>query len=127
LGNRVREGNGLNWCVDSLGCVEMTDTDLRRKIYQVCKSHGVRRLDLFGSRARSPERQGRDYDFVATLGDFPPEEYSKRFFGLLHGLEDSLGAPVDLLTPESIHKQSLKGKIEKEKICVYESSDSRVA
>lgn len=99
----------------------MTDRDLRGIISQVCKDQGVRRLDLFGSRARSPEREGRDYDFVATFEDFPPEEYSRRFFKLLHGLEDSLGAPVDLLTPQSIHKESLKRKIEKEKICVYES------
>jgi len=99
----------------------MTNRDLRRRISQVCKDQGVRRLELFGSRARSPEREGRDYDFVATFEDFPPEEYSKRFFGLLHGLEDSLGVPVDLLTPQSIQKESLKAKIEKEKICVYES------
>ena len=100
---------------------DMTDRDLRQKLSLICKDMGVRRLDLFGSRARSPAREGRDYDFVATFKEFPPEEYSKRYFGLLHCLEDSLGEPVDLLTPESIHKKSLKEKIEKEKICVYES------
>lgn len=113
--------NDLNWQADPLDSFEMTNRDLRRRISQVCKDQGVRRLELFGSRARSPEREGRDYDFVATFEDFPPEEYSKRFFGLLHGLEDSLGVPVDLLTPQSIQKESLKAKIEKEKICVYES------
>ena len=99
----------------------MTDRDFRERVSQVCEGQGVRRLELFGSRARSPEMVGHDYDFVATFEDFSPEEYSRRYFKLLHGLEDSLGAPVDLLTPQSIHKESLRRKIEKEKICVYES------
>ncbi len=107
--------------MDLLVSIEMIDQDLRKRVSQVCKDQGVRKLELFGSRARSAELKGRDYDFVATFEDSPPEEYSKRFFGLLHGLEDSLGMPVDLLTPQSIQKESLKANIEKDKICVYES------
>lgn len=94
---------------------------LKSKIQQACRTQGVKRLDLFGSRARTNALEGNDFDFVATFGNFPPAEYARRYFGLLHSLEDILDAPVDLLTPDSIHKRSLRDKIEKEKICVYES------
>ena len=94
---------------------------LKSKVEGVCRAQGVRRLDLFGSRARTDAREGNDYDFVATFADFPSGEYAKRYFGLLHSLEDILDAPVDLLTPDSIRKRSLKDRIEQDKICVYES------
>lgn len=103
----------------------MTVRDLTEQVAQACKDQGVQRLDLFGSRARSPKMEGRDYDFVATFEELPPEEYSMRFFRLLHALEDSLGEPVDLLTPQSVQKKSLKSRIEQEKVCVYESRNQR--
>ena len=105
----------------SLIYMTMSEDSLKNKVSQICQDQGVKRLELFGSRARSPVLEGRDYDFVATFEELPPDEYSKRFFKLLHGLEESLGGPVDLLTPQSIAKKSLRDKIEKEKICVYES------
>ncbi|MCC5841205.1 MAG: nucleotidyltransferase domain-containing protein [Opitutales bacterium] len=114
----------MNWIEPSLFSASLnkvTTKDLRTKIAPLCKDQGVKRLDLFGSKARSPIGEGRDYDFLATFEDLPPEEYSQRFFRLLHGLEDSLNAPVDLLTPQSIRKESFRKKIEDEKICVYES------
>jgi predicted nucleotidyltransferase len=100
---------------------DVTVNLLKSKVQQACRTQGVRRLDLFGSRARTDALEGNDFDFVATFGDLPPSEYAKRYFGLLHSLEDILDAPVDLLTPDSIHKRSLREKIDKEKICVYES------
>jgi len=94
---------------------------IKSKVVQVCRQEGVGRLELFGSRARSGGVSGRDYDFLAVFDDLPAEEYSKRYFRTLHGLEDVLGAPVDLLTPGSVKRDSLKRKIEEEKVLVYES------
>ncbi len=54
--------------------IEMTDQDLRKRVSQVCKDQWVRKIELFGSRARSAELEGRDYDFVATFEDSPPED-----------------------------------------------------
>ena len=95
--------------------------ELKSRIQQACVDQGVRRLDLFGSRARSNALEGNDFDFLATFEESAPTEYSKRFFSLLHSLEDILGTPVDLLTTDSINKRSLRERIEKEKICVYGS------
>jgi len=99
----------------------VTVETLKSKIQKTCERQGIRRLDLFGSRARTDALEGNDFDFMATFNTAPPAEYAKQYFGLLHSLEDILDAPVDLLTADSIHRRSLKERIEKEKICVYES------
>jgi predicted nucleotidyltransferase len=99
----------------------MSVESLKSKVSQVCQEEQVRRLDLFGSRARSGGLEGNDYDLIAILEDDSPEAYAKRFFRVLHGLEDVLDAPVDLLTPDSIKRESLRRRIEEEKVCLYES------
>lgn len=98
----------------------MSIIELQSRIKDICKKQEVSRLDLFGSRARSLNEAGNDYDFVADLGDYPPAEYSKRFFALLHALEDELHSPVDLVTYPSLRKKSLRKKIENDRIPLYE-------
>lgn len=94
--------------------------ELRNQLKGICAKQGVLRLDLFGSRARSQGGEGNDYDFIVELPDAAPTEYSRRFFGLLHALEDELNSPVDLLTYNSLKKESLKRKIAEEKVSLYE-------
>lgn len=99
----------------------MTVESLKSRVSQVFEREAVRRLELFGSRARSEALEGKDYDFVVVFEDESAESYAKRFFRVLHGLEDVLDAPVYLLTPGSIKRESLRMQIEKEKVCLYES------
>jgi uncharacterized protein len=94
--------------------------ELRNRLQGICVKQGVIRLDLFGSRARSQGGEGNDYDFIVEFSDAAPTEYSKRFFGLLHDLEDELNAPIDLLTYGSLKKNSLRKKIADEKVPLYE-------
>ena len=98
----------------------MRISELQSRLKGICQEQGVIRLDLFGSRARSSNQEGQDYDFIADFADFPPAEYSKRFFGLLHALEDELNSPVDLLTYSSLKKKSLRKKIESDRVSLYE-------
>ena len=86
----------------------------------ICVKQDVLRLDLFGSRARSHGSEGNDYDFIVEFSDVAPTEYSKKFFGLLHALEDELNSPIDLLTYNSLKKISLRKKIAEEKVPLYE-------
>ncbi len=100
----------------------MDPNELKELVAPVCRKHGVKRLDLFGSRARSRTLEGRDFDFVADFDSrLSPAEYATRFFRVLHELEDALDSPVDLLTRDSIRKQSLSARIGNESLCVYES------
>lgn len=90
------------------------------KVSPLCRELGVKRLRLFGSRARSTDLKGRDYDFVVDFPNLEPREYANRYFRLLLGLEDTLSEKVDLLTEESLKKDSLIRNIETESISVYE-------
>jgi len=94
--------------------------DLKSRVQGICERQGVIRLDLFGSRARSHELEGNDYDFIAELTPGSPADYSRHFFGLLHALEDELHAPVDLMTYKSLKKRSLKQRIHRDRVPVYE-------
>ena len=59
----------------------MSVEELQSMIRQACENQGVKRLDLFGSRARTNTMEGNDFDFVASFKEGSPEDYSKRFLG----------------------------------------------
>ena len=59
-------------------------------------------------------------DFLVEFEDSEPKKYSKRFFGLLHSLEDTFHCNIDLITKASIRRKTLKNNIEKDRICLYE-------
>ncbi|KAF0093082.1 MAG: hypothetical protein E1N59_3157 [Puniceicoccaceae bacterium 5H] len=97
--------------------------ELKKHTKRLCEEQHVRRLDLFGSRARHDARKGSDYDFVAEFEQLAPEEFGRYYFDLLHGLEDMLHAPVDLLTYEGIRKPALRENIERQRVKIYERQD----
>lgn len=97
----------------------MTVTEIRETAGPICRRYGVRQLDLFGSRARGESTPGSDVDLCVVFDDIPPSEYAKRFFGLLHDLEDALHAPVDLLTRRSVRRPSLRRNLERDGVRIY--------
>ena len=98
----------------------MSIHEIKSRVRSICEQQGVVRLDLFGSRARNQGKAGNDYDFIVDFAEFPPVEYSRRFFALLHALEDELDSPIDLMTYKSLKKKSLKERIERDRIALYE-------
>jgi predicted nucleotidyltransferase len=97
----------------------MTVNEIKETAGPICRRHRVRRLDLFGSRARGDAKASSDIDFCVQLEDLPPAEYSKQFFELLHELEDAFQTTVDLLTDASIRKASLRNSLQADGICIY--------
>ena len=61
---------------------------------------GVRRLALFGSIARNEGREGSDVDFLVEFG--PGGKSYDRLLDLADLLEESLAAPVELVTIEGL-------------------------
>jgi predicted nucleotidyltransferase len=78
------------------------------------KAMKIKRLALFGSRARGDSHPGSDFDFLV---EFSGPVTFDLFFDLKYFLEDQLGGPVDLVTIESL-KPALKPYIEKDLIDV---------
>ena len=97
----------------------MTLNEIKATAEPICRRHHVQRLDLFGSCARGEAGDDSDIDFCVSFEDLPPAEYSRRFFGLLHDLEDAFHATIDLLTDPSIHKRSLRKNLQTEGVRVY--------
>ena len=75
----------------------------RDEIVQLCRHHGVARLDVFGSAARA-----LDFDPVASDADFlvvfAPDTRNDlaSFLDLKEGLETLLGRKVDLVEREAV-------------------------
>ncbi len=76
----------------------------RAEIATLCRRHGVRRLEVFGSAARGADFDPAtsDADFLVEFepgGDLSPLD---RLFGLAEDLEALLGRPVDLAERQAI-------------------------
>jgi predicted nucleotidyltransferase len=98
----------------------MNIEQIKSNVKNLCPKYGVKSLNIFGSVARGDYRKTSDMDFLVEFDDSEPKDYSKRFFGLLHSLEDIFHCNIDLLTVRSIRKKTLRNKIEKDRICLYE-------
>ncbi len=95
--------------------------DRKDKIAEICRRHGVRRLDLFGSAAR-----GTDFDPETSDADFlveflPPllPGIARRLFGLQDDLADALGREVDLVRLGTIDNEYLLAAIDRSRKTVY--------
>ena len=76
----------------SLGELRIDDVALG----ELCRRYGVRRLSVFGSRARGEEGAGSDVD---VLVEFEPESrVGLGFISLQDELTELFGRPVDLCT-----------------------------
>ncbi len=97
----------------------MTIEELRTIAVPACREFGVKTLGLFGSLARNAGSSESDVDLLVEFEE-PDRQPSKRFFGLLHYLEDALGREIDLLTIGSLKNPYFRQKVLKEKVNIYE-------
>jgi uncharacterized protein len=93
---------------------EQTLALLARHKGEVQRRFGVRRLALFGSRAREQSRADSDID---VLVEFDGPATSARYFGLQFFLEELLGGPVDLVTDQALRAE-LRPFVERDAIHV---------
>jgi len=93
--------------------------EIKKVSYAACREFDVKRLDAFGSSARGTSTPSSDVDLLVEFRN-PDEKPAKRFFGLLHRLEDSLGCSVDLLTLDSLRNPYFRRRVLKERMPLYE-------
>ena len=95
--------------------------DRTDELKTLCHRHGVLRLDLFGSAATGQHHEKSDLDFVV---EFRPEvinTYANSYFGLLEGLEQLFGRPVDLVIGSAIENPYFLQSIEETREPIYEA------
>lgn len=96
----------------------MTLEEIKKVAGPACREFQVKRLDLFGSLARDEGTSGSDVDLLVEF-EAPDLKPSKRFFGLLHHLEDALGCKVDLLTVSGLRNPYFRHRVLKERVNIY--------
>jgi predicted nucleotidyltransferase len=93
--------------------------DIKKMSDAACREFDVKRLDAFGSVARGTASASSDVDLLVEFRN-PEDRPAKRFFGLLHSLEDSLGCNVDLLTLDSLRNPYFRKRVLEERMPLYE-------
>jgi predicted nucleotidyltransferase len=95
--------------------------DNRQSIAAVCRRHGVRRLEAFGSILRGDFNTDSDVDILvefepAAAGSF------QNFLNLKESLEALLGRPVDLVELRAVRNRRLRHYIEKSRSPIYDAA-----
>lgn len=88
-------------------------------IAAICRTNDVKRLDLFGSRARADAAPDSDADFVVEFNDPLRAGVFDRFLALQEALEQVLGCRVDLVENSAIENPVLRRRIDESRTLVY--------
>ncbi len=91
------------------------------ELERLCRRHRVQRLDLFGSAATGAFRPDEsDLDFLVEFqpADIPDGRF-KAYFGLLEGLQELFGRPIDLVVDSAIDNPYFRESVEESKRPVY--------
>lgn len=96
--------------------------DHRDEITAICRHHGVRRLEVFGSAARAhdfdPERS--DIDFLVEIDPERSAAFSMGdYLDLRDCLAAALGKPVDLVLVDSVRNPFVRADIERSREVVH--------
>ncbi|SRR6266436_4289851 len=99
------------------------------RLAEECRRFRVRRLEVFGSAARSDFDPAKsDFDFVVTFADKTPGTYADRYFDFAAAIEKLLGRKIDLLTERCLRNPYFRREIEAARQIVYdERSQEAVA
>ena len=100
----------------------------RAELAELCRSHHVLSLALFGSAARGDfDAQRSDFDFLVEFEELPPVQYADAYFGLLESLERLMGRPVDLVVATAIKNPYFRQSVEQTKTLLYARHAPRVS
>lgn len=89
-------------------------------IKQLCQSHFVDKLELFGSATTVNFNENSDLDFIVSFKELEPGEYFDNYFRFIDELENLLGRKIDLITKKSISNPYFIRSIERTKTPIYD-------
>jgi uncharacterized protein len=70
----------------------------REALIALCKKHGIKRLDVFGSAVRGDfSDRDSDVDFLYDFDKTTVEGLPDRYFGFIEDAERLLGRPIDMV------------------------------
>ena len=97
--------------------------DKKEELAELCRRHGVARLEVFGSAAR-----GTDFDPLTSDADFLVEfrfdgdrAPLQQYFDFAEALRHTLGGSVDLVESGAVRNPYLRAAIDKSRELIYAS------
>lgn len=98
-----------------------TISEKKGELAELCRRHGVERLEVFGSAARGTDFDPRssDADFLVEfkLGD--GRATLRQYFDFAEALRRTLGRPVDLVEAGAVKNPYLRAAIDRSRELVY--------
>lgn len=93
------------------------------QVQNICKTHYVRELYVFGSASRNEMKEDSDVDFLYTMQDDVPEmEYADNFFDMLWSLETLLGKKVDMVPEKYLKNRIFIQEVNATKQIIYKAA-----
>jgi predicted nucleotidyltransferase len=90
------------------------------ELAELCRRYSVQRLDLFGSAADGTYRPGEsDLDFLVEFQQLRTGSYCDAYFGLLEGLKQLFGRPVDLVISSAIRNPWFRRSVDETRSLLY--------
>lgn len=92
------------------------------EIRELCRRHGVKRLDLFGSAARDDfDPAASDLDFLVTFHTGVRKARAGDYFDLHQDLEQLFGHSVDLVMDSAIDNPYIRKSVDEDRTPLYEA------
>jgi predicted nucleotidyltransferase len=91
----------------------------RPRIADLCRRHGVKRLELFGSAARGDFAETSDLDFFVEFLSDDWHGAADRWFGLQEGLESLLARKIDLVNVKAAKNPYFLQAANRHKVPLY--------
>ncbi len=87
----------------------------------LCRRHGVRRLELFGSSTQAPQPPSpqSDLDFLVEFLPLPEGSHADAYFALLEDLQALFSRPVDLVMTKAITNPYFLAAINQQRVELY--------
>lgn len=89
------------------------------KIEQLCRTHNVKTLFVFGSICTDEFKETSDVDFLISIDTDDFGEYADTYFNIAHELENILQRPVDLVTDKSLSNPYFIQSLNQTKTLIY--------
>lgn len=97
--------------------------DRKEELAQLCRRHGVARLEVFGSAARGTDfdPQTSDADFLVEFRPDGGRMPLRQYLDFAEALRNTLGRPIDLVESGTVQNPYLRAAIDKSRELVHVS------
>ena len=95
--------------------------DKKDELAELCRRHGVARLEVFGSAARGTDFDptSSDADFLVKFRRINDRASLEQYFDFADALRETLGRPVDLVESSAVKNPYLRAAINKSRKLLY--------